>query len=378
MKYNYIFQKCLCISLVFILFFSTESCAQSFSPKNVSQKLISKYYSPSYSTNYYRTNTFFSVSANLLKGNDHTDIIQKIVNDNSNILLPNTTIFINSKGLKIGSNKKIIFQKNTKIKYLGPANGKYSDIVKIYDAHNVEIINPVVIGSRNNHIEQSGQWSAGISVLNSVNVKIINPRISEAYGDGIFIGSEDGGYSEKVLVSGGWINDSRRNGVSITSGRNVLVQNILISNTYGHDPEAGVDIEASWNKDRLEDINLKNICTFNNSSAGIMINLNGLAVDNPKDAKISSITIDGHTDIGSRHGFLTSLNTIDNQFDTTGTILVKNVNWKSTRGISYWRSSQDHRIKITFSKIMIDDIEKRKDFENDIKKAKNIKLLQSP
>jgi len=377
MKHKNIFRKYLLwgVSLGFLLF-SVESCAQNYSHKPVSQKLISKYYSPSYSGDYYKNNAVFSVNVSLLKGNDHTDVIQRIVNNNNNILLPNTTIFINSKGLKIGSNKKIIFQKNTKIKYLGPANGKYSDIIKIYDAHNVEIINPVIIGSRNNKIEQSGQWSAGISVLNSSDVRIIQPRISETFGDGIIIGSEDGGSSRNVTIWGGWIDEARRNGISITSGKDVLVQNILISNTHGHDPESGIDIEPSWDKDVLENIIVNNICTYNNGSAGISINLNGLNTDNLQNTKFISILIDRHIDIGSRHGFLTSLNVAENKFDATGNIVIKNATWQESRNESYWKTSKDHRVKITFLGVNIDDEMKRQDFENNVKKVKNIKLVK--
>lgn len=362
------------ISMGFILL-SCKGNAQNFSTKNVSRQLISNYYSPDYSNNS-RAQDIFSVSSDLLKGNDHTEVIQKAIDANQNILLPNTVILINGKGIKIGSNKKVIFQKNTVIKFLGPANGKFSDIIKIYNAHNVEVINAVVIGSRNNKITQSGQWSAGISVLNSSNIKIINPKISETFGDGIFIGSEDGGFCENVTVSGGWIDVARRNGISITSGKQVLIQNVIISNTYGHDPESGIDIEPSWDKDILENITVSNVCTFNNGSAGISINLNGLSTANAKDIKVANIVIDKHTDLGSRHGFLTSLNNINNRFDVKGNITVKNSNWKSSRDVAYWKTPQDHSINIIFSGIKINDTQKQRDFESSVRKLKNTRLIQ--
>ncbi|MBW7676640.1 glycoside hydrolase family 28 protein [Chryseobacterium chendengshani] len=360
--------------LVFIIIWSSNFSTQIFSQKYVPQKLLSQYYQPNFTSNYYNLKDIFHIKKNILNGRDETVIIQKIIDNNNIVLLPNTTIYINKNGLKIGSNKKILFQKNTKIKFLGGTRGKLSDVLKIYNAKNVEIINAVIVGSRNNNINQSGQWNGAISVLNSSNVTIINPKITESYGDGITIGSEDGGFSENVLVSGGWIDTSRRNGISITSGKKITVQNIFVSNTYGQEPESGIDIEASWNKDVLLDINVKNVCTFNNSSTGISINLNGLATDKSKDVKFTSITIDGHTDIESRHGLLTSLNTIPHTFDTKGSILIKNANWKSSREISYWKSSKDHSINITFSNIKIDDIQKKNYFENSIKNLKNIKL----
>lgn len=363
---------------VLSLLFITLSCgfhAQSFIKKNVPQQLISTYYQPDYNSKYYHSENIYRVKKDILKGSDHTDVIQRILNNNNIVLLPDMTIYINKSGLRIGSDKKILFQRNTKIKFLGGAKGKLSDVLKIYDSKNVEIINAVIVGSRYRKVDQSGQWNGGITVLNSSNITIINPRITESYGDGIMVGSENGGFSENVLIKGGWIDTSRRNGISITSGKKVTVQNILVSNTYGHEPEAGIDIEASWNKDILSDINVKDVCTYNNSSMGISINLNGLAVEKAEDSKFTSITIDGHIDIESRHGLLTSLNTIPGTFDTKGYILIKNADWRSSREISYWRSPTDHNINITFSNIKIDDVQKKIYFEKSIKNLKNTKLL---
>ncbi|CAD7811333.1 hypothetical protein CHRY9390_02339 [Chryseobacterium aquaeductus] len=362
--------------VIVLLIWSISFNAQSFAKKNVPQNLIDKYYQPNYTSNFYKLKNIKIVQKSVLKGKDHTEVLQRILNTYQIILLPNETIFINKNGLKIGSNKKLLFQKNTKIKFLGGTEGKLSDVLKIYDAKNVEIINPVIIGSRYLKTEQTGQWNGGISVLNSSNVTIINPKITESFGDGITIGSEDGGFSENVIVKGGWIDTARRNGISITSGKNVTVQNILVSNTYEHEPEAGIDIEASWNKDRLEDIFIKDVCTYNNSSMGISINLNGLATDKIQEVKFTSITIDGHEDIESRHGLLTSLNTVPRTFDTNGYIIVKNVSWKESREISYWKSQQNHSINITFSNVRIDDLQKKVQFENSIKNLKNIKLLR--
>lgn len=359
-----------------LLLLSINLTAQNFSQKNVPQNLVHKYYKPDYASKYYKLKNIKVVQKNELKGRDHTQILQKILINNSIVLLPNDTIFINKNGLKIGSNKKLLFQKNTIIKFLGGTKGKFSDILKIYNAKNVEIINPVIVGSRYLNTQQTGQWNGGISVLNSSNVKIINPKITESFGDGITIGSEDGGFSENVIVCGGWIDTARRNGISVTSGKNIKVEKILISNTNEHEPEAGIDIEASWNKDVLQDILIKDVCTYNNSSMGISINLNGLSTDNSQDAKFTSIIIDGHQDIESRHGLLTSLNTIPHTFDTEGYIIIKNADWQASREISYWKSEQNHRINITFSNIVIDDAQKKMQFESSVKNFKNIKLLR--
>lgn len=362
------------VFFIVLVFMSFNTKAQEFSVKSLPVSLVNQFLKPS-NLNIGKVTNLFPTDRKFRNLRDHTAIVQKIVDGNKVIVLPDYKIYINSKGLKIGSGKKLIFRKNSSVQFIGFAMGKFSDVIKIYNAENVEIINAAIIGSRYSKAKsQTGQWSAGISVLNSKNIKIINAKISDTFGDGIFIGSEDGKFSENVTVEGGWINKARRNGISVTSAKNVILKNILISNTYGHDPQCGIDIEPSWEKDILNSISLINIYTFHNQVAGISINLNEFDRQKASDVKTVDINIENHTDEGSRHGFLTSLNTKDQPFDTQGLIRIKNAEWKENQS-PYWFTPNRHSIKIEFSGIVINDFQYKKDFENKIKSRENVKLI---
>ncbi|WP_262148530.1 right-handed parallel beta-helix repeat-containing protein [Chryseobacterium foetidum] len=366
---------CLNLILVGGLFFlSLNIKAQEFTVTNVPVSLVVQYLKTS-DPNISKIKNLFPADKKFRNSKDHTAVVQKIIDANKVIVLPDFKIFINSKGLKIGSDKKIIFRKNSAIQSVGFANGRFSDVVKIYNAENVEIVNAVIVGNRYSKTKsQTGQWSAGISVLNSKNIKVTNAKISNTFGDGIFIGSEDGGFSENVVVESGWINKARRNGISVTSAKNVVLKNILISNTYGHDPQCGVDIEPSWEKDVLNNISLKNIYTFHNQVAGIAINLNEFNRQKASDIKTVDIVIENHTDEGSRHGFLTSLNTDNLPHDAQGLIKIKNAEWKQNQS-SYWFTPNKHSINIEFSGIEIQDLKQKTDFESKVKNLHNVKLI---
>lgn len=370
LKFCNLLRFSFCAVLWMAVFNSCSSAqAQNFARKTVPQHLISKSFQPNYSV---QKTGFYQMPAALLTGKDHTAVVQKTIHQNKNIILPDAVLYINKNGLFIPSDRIVIFQKNTRIEYLGGASGKLSDVIKIYDSKNVELYNPVVVGSRHRNVQQNGQWNAGICILNSTNVMIFQPKITDSFGDGIMIGSENGGFSSSVKVLGGWIDNARRNGISVTSGRNITVENVLISNTNGHDPEAGIDVEASWEKDILENITLRNITTFNNGSAGIAVNLNGLSTEDPTKRKSSSIVIDRHYDLGSRHGILTSLNTLKNRYDTAGTLSIKNAKWEESRESVYWKSAQEHTVKVIFENIEIQDRQKKSDFQRAVQTSQNI------
>ena len=50
---------------------------------------------------------------------------------------------------------------------------------------------------------------------------------------------------KNVRVTNVWIDQARRDGISITSAENLVLNNILISNTHGTLPEMAIQIEPS-------------------------------------------------------------------------------------------------------------------------------------
>ncbi len=375
-KYNLKFIFVLC--LIFSVFQSCFKSQSNHQYQTVPTSLVSKYWKVSSQ----KVKGYYDLTKALpknysVKGNvDYTQYLQKAIDGYDKVMMPNFPVLINKNGLKLKSNQTVYFPKNAWLIFQGPGMKKLDDVLKIYNVENVVLINPQIEGSKFARIPQEGQWSAGICILNSKNIKITNLRIKNTFGDGLFIGSEDGGFSENIQVKGGWIDSARRNGLSITSGKNVWVEQLFISNTFGHDPEAGVDVEPSWYKDVIENVNLKNIYTYNNKQAGIAVNMNALNVNTDSAAKSIGLTIDGHIDQGSNHAFLTSLNQGDqkNKFDAKGTIKVENTQWLNNREASFWTTPEKHRINILFNKVNINDVQKNQKFKETVQSKAGLKL----
>ncbi|NIF04294.1 hypothetical protein F3J23_02475 [Chryseobacterium sp. Tr-659] len=340
--------------LLIILFNSFFSCQKSdFSylspPKSVIDQYTKLYSESKVNLNQWdKLATIFPSNYNRNTQKDYTEDIQKFFTTHKNILLPDYPVYI-SIGLKLNSNTNVFFQKNSKIIYTGEVNGRHYDIVKIEDVENVNLYNPYVVGNRDAQMKHTGEWNAGLSIQNSRNIKIYNATIKNTWGDGIFVGSETGSFSEDVIIDGGWIDNVRRNGITITSGRNVKVENILISNTHGTLPEIGLHIEPSLYEEILENINIQKVYTYNNGVAGLGINLHAFS-NKLKAPKNVSILVDGFKSDLSNYSMGFSMGDLNNSGTYNGKILIKNGVFTKPRLDYLWKNKD--KIEVSYMNIV--------------------------
>lgn len=236
---------------------------------------------------------FASILSYLPKGydrtgnKDYTVYLQRAIDENKKILMPNFPLLINDKGINLRSNSEILFQKKSKLILKPSERGKYG-IINIVDLSNVTLYNPTIVGDRVNHRGKDGEWGMGINILGANNVSVLNPNISMCWGDGIYVGTHAGYLiSSNVLISGGVLDNNRRNGISIISGRKIVVKGVLMSNTNGTLPMAGIDVEPNGNLDKLEGISIENSISYNNGDSGFLIFLGSMLGNEARDVKIN-------------------------------------------------------------------------------------------
>lgn len=230
---------------------------------------------------------------------DYTIYIQKGLNENSIVRMPNFPVSINYSGLKIKSNSQIFFQDNSVI-YMLPNDKPSYAVLYIHNVQNVEIWNPRIVGDKYSHMGTKGEWGMGIQIRDSRNIKIFSPVISKCWGDGIYIGGEALKGNNGIFVDKAHINDCRRNGMSITEGVNVEIINPLIENINGTSPKAGIDIEPNNSNANIDNIKIINPHTKNNGNFGIVISLGALPSSLTKNV---NIRIDNHIDEKSHYAF---------------------------------------------------------------------------
>ncbi|MGB3065748.1 hypothetical protein [Sphingobacterium thalpophilum] len=308
---------------------------------------------------------FFDLSGKLKNspGLDQTALIQSYFDKYRYIKMPNFPVSVNSRGLQVRSNSVIYFDQLSEIRIIPNASERYCGLC-IKQVQNVRLYNPKIIGERDKHQGSSGEWGMGINITSSIGVDVFNPTVRNCWGDGIYIGLDGKILSRDIKIKGGRLDYNRRNGLSIVSGRNIVVDGILISNTYGTKPMSGIDIEPNSNSAEVSDIYLKNIRTVNNFNEGILLYLVNL---NDLYKKESNITVINHTDSDSGIGFrISSMK----KGLAKANINVSNSNWSSNAKYPFkWGDINKVNFRVTSTNNKADGVPiNRKSLEMKIKK----------
>ena len=277
---------------------------------------------------------------------DYTDNIQSVLDKYKNVIFPNFPLLINSKGLVLTSNSNIIFEKGSRL-VMKPNSLQNYEILKLQEVQNVSLFSPNIIGDRYKHIGTLGEWGFGISIKGSQNINIYKAVIKNCWGDGIYLGSYDKLVNTAILIQDCFLDNNRRNGISIISGINVEINNCLLSNTNGTLPMSGIDIEPNNNSEFLENIKISNTVTFNNAQNGILIVPRTLQGKNHKNININIIN---HLDDKSNSAMGIVFVEGKKDFEKIeGTINVVNSVWKynNTALVNFW-DFDDNEINLNF------------------------------
>src|ERR1039458_585216 len=88
------------------------------------------------------------------------------------------------------------------------------------------------------------EWRMGIALRGCRHVLIEGLRVESTGGDGFYVdGGGTFGWSEDITLRNCTAYDNHRQGLSVISVENLLVENCLFANTWGTAPEAGIDLE---------------------------------------------------------------------------------------------------------------------------------------
>ncbi len=103
-----------------------------------------------------------------------------------------------------------------------------------------------ISGERAEHRGSGGEWGMGIAAFGGRSW-VIGPdvEVADCWGDGIYLGPMErpGHFCEDFLISGVRVSRCRRNGISVTGGRNGRIENVHIEMIRGIAPEGAIDLE---------------------------------------------------------------------------------------------------------------------------------------
>ena len=144
----------------------------------------------------------------------------------------------------------------------------------------------------------AGEWRMGIKLLGVTNVTVKGLKISYTGGDGIYVsGMSSSDYSENVVIKDILVDNAYRNGISIISAKDLLIDNAVIVNTGGTNPQYGIDFEPNNGElQRIENCIVRNSVIKDNARGGIGFDFLAGGPGNPINCLIENVTVVGNGD----------------------------------------------------------------------------------
>ena len=113
---------------------------------------------------------------------------------------------------------------------------------------------------------EKAEWRHILRFYSCSNVRISGLTLMESGGDGIYLGTGKRGVPNKDVHIKDVVCDSNyRQGISVISAENLLIENCILKNTSGTAPQAGIDFEPNRPDERLVNCVMRNCISENNN-----------------------------------------------------------------------------------------------------------------
>lgn len=109
------------------------------------------------------------------------------------------------------------------------------------------------------------EWRHALTFHGCTNVTVAGLTLAESGGDGIYLGAGHGGQTNRnVVIRDVTCDRNYRQGISVITAENLLIENCMLKDTKGTAPEAGIDFEPNEPSERLVNCVMRK-CTIENN-----------------------------------------------------------------------------------------------------------------
>ena len=184
--------------------------------------------------------------------------------------------------LRLKSNTDLIIDGTIR---LIPNTLQRSYILLVDKCSNVSISgNGTLIGDREEHLGNDGEWGMGIYISDSEEVTVNNISVYNCWGDCICVCKN----SKTVQIKGCNLERGRRQGISIIDVCEITISDCFIANIGGTNPGYAIDIEPD-SKCSVSNVSIKNV-QIKDCSGGILVYAKAKA-SSVKEIRIQNCTI---------------------------------------------------------------------------------------
>ena len=121
------------------------------------------------------------------------------------------------------------------------------------------------------------EWRHCLSIRSCTNVRVCGLTLAESGGDGIYLGVAKSGMTNKgVLIKDVVCDAHHRQGISVISAEDLLIENTVLKNTSGTAPQAGIDFEPNHPSEKIVNCVMRNCVSENNRGCAYVLYLKPL------------------------------------------------------------------------------------------------------
>ena len=237
------------------------------------------------------------------------------------------------KKLQLASDQEIVFEKGVVVlAKKGEFKGKTDSLFSASLQKNMTLTGDGAILQmrRADYAAQpyrKAEWRNILSIRSCSNVTVSGLILKESGGDGIYLGvSKQGVTNKNILIKDVICERNYRQGISIISAENLLIENCKFYQTDGTAPMAGVDFEPNLSSERLVNCVLRNCVAEDNTGYGYLMYLPNL---NRKSMPIS-IRFENCRASGASQGLVCATKN-GSQGSVEGLIEFENCTFESTK-----------------------------------------------
>ena len=180
--------------------------------------------------------------------------------------------------LTLASNQEIHFEPGVVVLAKKDAfHGKNDALFTASNKSNIKLVGPgATLQMRRADYDSPAyshaEWRTVLNFHGCTGVLVSGLTLADSGGDGIYLGTGSKGATNKDFVIRDVICDRNyRQGISVITAENLLIENCVLKNTAGTPPAAGIDFEPNHASERLVNCVMRNCLIEDNQGLGLHI-----------------------------------------------------------------------------------------------------------
>jgi hypothetical protein len=251
---------------------------------------------------------------------DSTTVLQAAINSGAKkLIIENSGVPWITDKLQLASNQEIVFEKGVVVQAKrGAFKGTGDSLFSAASKTNITLTGhgATLKMWKQDYDDKSqykhAEWRHVLCFHSCARVRVTGLTLADSGGDGIYLGVARKGVpcSDVVIRDVACVNNYRQ-GISVISARNLLIERCVLKDTWGTAPEAGIDFEPNHESEELTNCVMRNCVSENNRGDAYVLYLRPMKAA----SKPISIRIENCRSVGCRRsaGFITG-----NDSDTAG------------------------------------------------------------